>query len=342
MLVEASGSGVTELAVIPRMGAEEAPPGDPEAGGGGGDLAANAGTTLAASTGAGGAYHQFLKMFQGASGEIDIEINDATDFAEVQWNAGSISFAGPCSPEDLMHKIWDVNYGGPTWQWDGGGTAYGSTSYAPVAFDQNAAGSFFGITGGGGPPEGAVDPPGVSDSLTAADLELAFAPEPGGSAVISADGDMRLTGAITGTDGSLVGGGDIRIIGLGASFAGQENPVNMYAVGDIYFSTLDETDPDQYEYRDVNLKGIVYTQGNFIARLGSEALPGERRVLHLEGMLIAYGGDPAGPPGSNGKGNIDVQADDVRLIYSSAYLGALSAAPPPEFQVKKIAWSNRP
>ncbi|MBI3925131.1 MAG: hypothetical protein HY319_06290 [Armatimonadetes bacterium] len=336
--VEPSAQGVSSLALIPRMGAEEAPPADPEAAGGG-PLPAQAASDLGGDVAVGGLFHEFLLSYQGASGEIDIEINDSSDFAEVQWSPTSISFEGPGTPAELMQKIWDVNYGGPTWQWDDGGIAYGSTSYAPIAFDQNAAALYFSLSGGG-PPRGAVDPPGVSDGLTAADLELSFAVPEGASAVISSAGDIRLTGAVTGTGGSLVSGGSIRIVGLGASFVGQENPVNMYAVGDIYFSTLDETDNGDYEYRDVNLKGIVYTQGDFIARLHSDALPGQGGNLDLTGMLIAYGGDPAGAPGTNGKGHVDLRADAVNLVYSSAYLGSLPAEPPPQFLLRRLAWSN--
>lgn len=341
--VEPSVSGEDSLAVIPRMGAEEAPPGDPE-GDGGGDLAASAATTLTASTGTGGLYHQFLLLYQGPSGEIDIETNtNGSDFAEVQWSGSSISFSltNGATAEDLMHKIWDTSYGGPDWQWDGTANQnYGSSQYAPVAFDPAAAASFFGITGGG-PPAGAVDPPGVSDALTASEVALKFDPPDASSAVISAPGDIRLTGSVAGEGGSLVSGGSIRVTGLGASFAGQDNPVNMYAVGDIYFSTLDETGQGEYAYADINLKGIVYTQGDFIARLGSPELPDAWGNLNLEGTLIAYGGDPAGSPGANGKGAINLRAGSVNIVYSSAYTGSLFATPPPDFEVTRISWSNR-
>ncbi len=150
----------------------------------------------------------------------------------------------------------------------------------------------------------------MADSLSAANLEVEFAPPDGRLAVLTSEGNVRLTSAIKGEGGSITSGGEIRITALGAQFsATEQSGVNMYAVGDIVFSTLDQPTPGNYAYRDVNLKGVIYTQGNFIAKVGSPALAGGWGTINLEGCLIAYGGDPSGPPGVNG-GNVDLRAEN--------------------------------
>ncbi|MEW6282263.1 MAG: hypothetical protein AB1758_26895, partial [Candidatus Eremiobacterota bacterium] len=284
--------------------------------------------------------HQFLLAYQGPSGEIDAEDNGGAgaDKIEIIWDATNINVncTNGATPWDAVHYIFDQS-NQPTWGWD--------TGCAPAVFDQAAAAAQFGFGGGGGGggvSNGQVDPPTVTDTLTASDLEIEFRPPPGGSAVLSSDGSIRLTGTITGQGGSITSGGSITVTGLGANLgAGQENPINMYAVGDIKFSALDEANPGQYTYRDVNLKGIVYTQGDFVARLGDASVPGTWGDMNLEGILIAYGGDPAGAPGAGGRGNIDILAANVSLAFSPVYAGALSQAPPPGFQIDCIAWSNR-
>ncbi|GMU54808.1 MAG: hypothetical protein AMXMBFR33_39540 [Candidatus Xenobia bacterium] len=319
-----------ELSIIPRGGAPEAPPGDPEAGGG--SMADSAAVTLTSDISQGGILHQFLLQYQGPSGEIDAE--DAggagADKIEIIWDATNIQInsTNGASDQDAIKYIFDQTTQ-PTWGWD--------TGCAPIPFDQVAAAAQFGFSGGG-PPAGEIDPPGVTDSLTAADLSLEFDPPVGGAVVLTSEGDVRLTGSVEGVGGSITSNGDIRIVGMGATFSSEA--VNMYAAGDIYFSTLDETVPGNYAYQPVSLKGVVYAQGNFTARLGSETLPGQWANFDLEGTLVAYGGDPTGPPGTNGKGKIDLRAEAVDLILDTSYVGALSSILPPGFEVKTIAWST--
>ncbi len=334
--VTSSLNGVDSLAVIPRMGAAEAPVGDPEAATAVGGLPPV--DVIAAHFGSDQAlWHQFLTTYQPGRSEIELKSDDPSNnnFVEIEWNSTGITntdFQNGGSYEELMKLIWDPTLAPTDYIWD--------TDEDPVAFDQNAAASFFGITAGGGPQ---IDPPGVTDGLTASSIAIEFAPPVGESAVLSAEGDVRLTGSVTGTGGSVVSGGEIRVTGMGASFAGQENPVNMYARGDIYLSTLDEDDTvaDSYAYSDLTLSGIVYTQGNFITRLGSDQVPASSwGSFQLNGLLIAYGGDPTGQPGSSG-GDIDLRAGQVELTYNNSYAGALAAAPPAGFRLAQSAWSNR-
>lgn len=329
--IVSSEEGVDSFSLIPRTGAAEVPPGDSEGASEGtiGKVAANyfgADQEL---------WLKFLLSKQGGSGTLDFE--GPGDDSHIEWDDNKITKweMGPgVTPQMIMSAIWDPKTMPEGFKWD--------ESEGPKAFDHEAAVKEFSIKVDGG---SVIDPPGVSDSLTASSLAVEFAPPIGQSAVISAPGDIRLTGSVTGTGGSIVSGGNIRVTGLGATFAGQDNPVNMYAVGDIFLSTLDENDSSEgdYSFSDLTLSGIVFTQGNFTARLGSDALSADKwGNLKVDGVVVAYGGSPGGSPGVSGGGDINIRAKRADLNYSSAYSGALAGAPPSGFSMVRKSWSNRP
>lgn len=338
--VEGSDLGVTEMAVIPRNGAADAPPGDPEEGGGAAGVKAFA---IDASTNPTLIVNFLQQSGQPGSGGFELRDASGAEYGDLEWSGGpsfSLSWQNGESPQqkETILRYW-LNPNLPEFA---GWSVVGSDPHN-LSFDTPTVLTALSYSGTG-QPNGVINPPGVTDTLTASDLQLEFAPPPGGSAVISSEGDLTLTGSIVGSGGSITSGGNIHVTGLGASFVGEANPVNMYAVGDIYFSTLDETTGGAYDYRDVNLKGIVYTQGNFVARLGSSVLPGGWGSLNIDGMLIAYGGDPANsslPPGSNGKGDVNVRAGSVSLVQNTVYTPGVGALPPGALSLQRIAWSNR-
>ncbi|MEW6282116.1 MAG: hypothetical protein AB1758_26155, partial [Candidatus Eremiobacterota bacterium] len=338
LYISKSAKGVVDFSLITREGAPELPPDDPDAASG--DVVTVAASTLADPANAALLY-QFLQTAQaGQGGDIDIE-KPGSDGMELKWNGsgpGSITYEPNdtgLSLEDCLRFIW------------GDTASYPEYSYDPtepaLPFDPGATAIALGLPAGG--DNGEIDIPAEDDTLTASDLEVEFKPATtGGSVVLTSEGDVRLVGAVKGKGGSITANGEIHITGLGADFSSGtgDDAVNMYAVKDIVFSSLDETTPGAYEFRDVKLKGVVYTQGDFIARLGSSGTVSKWGKLDLEGVLIAYGGDPSGDPGQGGKGKVDIKAEEVKMEFDPIYIGALANKLPASFQLRSISWTNNP
>lgn len=172
----------------------------------------------------------------------------------------------------------------------------------------------------------------VSDNLTVNETQIHFSPPEGKSATLTSQGDIRIGGGVFGQGGSITSQGQIRISGLGTDLSanpnGQEG-VSLYAKGDIVLSALKPTGTSgSYTYGDFNLKGVVYTQSNFEAKLGyDDPSVGDWGNLALTGSLVAYGGDPAGEPGANGNGSIKVTAKKFDLTFDPAYMNMLDGSP---------------
>lgn len=245
------------------------------------------------------------------------------------------------------------------------GGSYGGSGYPAGGSYGGTTGGFSTTTGGSGtttggtttggtttggwistitPDNGIIPlPPGVTDSLTASDLGIKFDGN-GTQVVLSGEGNIRLTGTIDGKNGSITSGGEIRMTGLGADFTAGTNPeegVNMYARGDIIFSSLDKAPDGTYGYDSVNLAGVVYTWGNFICDLGSPSSP-TRGLFRMEGVMVAYGGDPSADPGNNGKGNVLLSVGAADLVFNPSYLGSLATELPANFGLKAISWNQLP
>ena len=62
----------------------------------------------------------------------------------------------------------------------------------------------------------------------------------------------------------------------------------------------------------------------------------------MEGMMVAYGGDPAGSPGSNGKGSVNLSSTQVQLTFDPTYLNQLATKLPGGFTLKTLSWSQLP
>lgn len=203
-------------------------------------------------------------------------------------------------------------------------------------FNAYIVASDLGVTAGEAPGE--LDLPGVSDKLTASDVELEFRGN-GKEVVLTSTGSLHITGGLRGTDASIVSGGDIKVVGMAVDFAASQNQaVSLYAKGDIVMSTLDKTPDGNYMFQDVKMKGVVYSWGDFVAKLGTRDGPAGNLIL--EGSLIAYGGDPADVPGANGKGNVLITANNAELKFNSAYVAKMSKKLPETFSLQKLSWTN--
>lgn len=188
------------------------------------------------------------------------------------------------------------------------------------------------LTGAGASPTmkelnlGSVAPSKRSD-----DLEVHFDPPKGQSAILSADGDIRIGSRVTGTGGSITSAGQIRIVGAGSSMsANVQDGLNLYAKGDITLSSLEQTGASQYKYKDFKMKGVIYSWKNFNAKIGNSdpSVQGWGK-FNVEGAVVAYGGDPSGNPGNLGGGTFKVAAKEVNLKFDQAYLMQMNSIPTP-------------
>jgi hypothetical protein len=331
--VDVAPTGSTnELNILTRRGAPE----DPPSGG-----PANYVTPIA--TYAAGVCPTFMSFFNPVAG--DLTVRDASN--NLVFSA-SWSYSGPPSPASYtssvsspqasmvqIHEFLIDPAVHPTWH-----VAASNNFTPPTASAIQSWGTSHGVTFTTGSAPGEINP-SLADSLTASDLVLEFA---GGSTpvTLSSAGNMHLTGAVLGSGGSIVSSGNISITGLGANFSANEaNGVNLYSCGDISFSSLDETTPSQYVYQDVFLKGVVYSWGDFTAKL-SNAATSSQGIFKMEGMMVAYGGDPAGAAGSNGKGSVTLSSNQVQLTFDPTYLNQLATKLPGGFALKTLSWNQLP
>lgn len=184
----------------------------------------------------------------------------------------------------------------------------------------------------------------TGDTTTTEDLDVEFKPASGESATLSAEGNIRIGAKLKGEGASITSGGTLTVVGAGADLAATPNAqegVNMYAKGDITLSTLKKKKNNTYEFKDIKLKGLVYTWGDFEAKLGSDDQATSWGKLEIEGTLVAYGGDPAnGKPTTTAKGSVSVTAEDVTLKFDPAYLLGVMKTLPSNVQFKRTVWTT--
>lgn len=97
---------------------------------------------------------------------------------------------------------------------------------------------------------------------------------------------------------------------------------------------------DKYEFKNIKLKGLVYTWGDFHAKLGSDDPDAKRGQFGLEGTLVAFGGDPAnGKPATTTKGLVNISAEDVKLKFDPAYLLSVMKTLPDNLQFRRTGWA---
>lgn len=342
-VVGSSGNGITELAIIPRSGAQEVPD---SAGGGGGPplpLSSPPSAALApayyvglADFSAGSPFHQMLMTLSpdhgslsGGGGTVSWDntgISVSGDMLGVTthlFTGGTFTVSAPNSPNPDL-----VNHVGP----------------APTKYSLDLTNFDLWLVGGlPGDPEGEVDLTaiGATDTLTPKDLEVEFKPAKGESATLSASGHVRIGAAVTGSGGSITSDGNIRIVGAKTNLSANPNAgegVNLYALGNIDIFSI-TPDGSNFKYEDFSLKGVVYTWGNFTAHLGYEAadVTGWGK-LNVEGTLVAYGADASDPvnyrlenqdPGAGGRGQVSFTGKEFNVKYVPSYLGSMIMNLPP-------------
>lgn len=322
LYIEPTAAGTADFTVIPREGAPEEPP-DPGA------------------QAAGPALAQYLAS------------NAEAREAFFQGRVGN--------------TVPPYNYPGYPQSWDTAGPAYGDIGWTmdgkTVVFDSNDYPSLqaaledvftnftlvpqtelddfankFGLSGA----EGDLNL-GTGDTTTAEDIEVTFEPPNGESATLSSDGNVRIGAKLKGEGASITSQGTLSVVGAGADLsatANAEEGVNMYAKGDITLSTLKDNGNDDYEFKDIKLKGLVYTWGDFNAKMGTDEPGVNSGKFSLEGTLVAFGGDPAnGKPANTKKGLVNITAEDVKLKFDPAYLLSVMKTLPDNVQFKRTAWT---
>ncbi len=211
-----------------------------------------------------------------------------------------------------------------------------------------ALSSLLSVPGAGVP---GLIPNSGGDTLTAKDLTVNFAPENSDRfAVLAGAGNVTLGSGLEGQGGSLTSPQDIKVVGMGVNLAANENAqqgVSLYAGGNIDINTFQQTGVDGTKivgaYRNLDLKGMVYACGDFVARLGDPNSDATWGKAALQGCLVAYGSDPSlGPPNpSSGKGAIRLTAAEASLRFNPAYLQDLLVDPPLEGSIGKFFWDER-
>ncbi len=173
----------------------------------------------------------------------------------------------------------------------------------------------------------------VPPSLRADNISVVFAPAEGETAIITADGGVRIGAVVTGQGGSITSGETIRLVGTGTELESTlANGLTLYAKRNVVFSSLKEKEvgSNEWYYKNLNIKGVVYTWGGLEMKLGSDSsLVTREGDLIMEGAIVAYGGDPSGVPGSNRNGIIRAEIGGLDLRYNPAYFFGLAETPPP-------------
>jgi len=321
ILVDGSSASTDELTIIPRKGAQENPPDAPDDS----DLDA-AVTSVANSLPSGVSDGGFNKTewsmplvgpapspdkVQVSTGSLDFELHVHSDGRVHLENAYMGS--GILTPSQFQATLTDPSI--PL-------TKQAEILTLLAAVGGSGSGSMRELEVGANPA-----------NLRADDVEILFDPPEGESAILSSEGSVRLGAKLTGRGGSITSAGDIRIVGDGDTSlsASVKDGLTLYAKGNVVMSGLKEVPvgSNNWEYKDVNLKGVVYAWGDIDIKLGhDDPSVSKHGDFFLQGSIVAYGGDPAGAPGAGGNGSISVDANSVEFKYDPVYLTQLALSPP--------------
>lgn len=176
--------------------------------------------------------------------------------------------------------------------------------------------------------------PGVSTNLTPDKIKVQFNPKGGESAVLSAEGSVRLGSRVEGKGASITSGKTIRIVGAGTDLSASiEEGLNLYAKEDVILSSLNHKNGGTFDYKSFKMKGVIYSWGDFRAKIGTDnPSVGKWGDFTLTGALVAYGSKgntELGDPGTGAGGKIDIKAKKVNLTFDPAYLAAFKRTPDP-------------
>ena len=321
IFVDDSGASTDELTIIPRKGAQEDPPDstDPI-----GDMA----NSVAAEMIPGGAI---------GTGTLTGSVAGATYYNNPPGytHPGNIDLDVSGSFRVLLHNghFHVLNYGASGTIQTGGDMVSMLTDPSLTVAQQAQAQQILQALGGSAASMEELELGSEPANLRADNVTLEFDPPEGESAILSAKGDVRLGTRVTGEGGSITSEGDIRLVGHGTDLAASlENGLAMYAGGDIVVSALKETSigSNNWEYKNVGLRGVLYAWGDVDVKLSHDdpSVSGHGQ-FRMQGSMVAYGGDPAGLPGADGNGRMDIDANDTELRYDPVYLLLISQSQPP-------------
>ena len=361
--VEQSATGKKDLAIVPRAGAPEGPFS------GGFDQDEYMSKFLAAPAGTfyGQVAPGVMMIHEAAYGQAHADALGSILAKALMWenptlqrqSTGGLSYTDPVTNNQFNIPTGDhgVTIYAPNWPqaatkmmtttlaW---GQATGQLSSADFVTVAQALGC---SSNGAGP--GTLPNP-TNDGLQPENLTLEFAPTNAQRfAVLSAPANVHLGTALKGAGGSVTARGDLKVVGLGVDLAANPNAhegVSLYAQGDLTLNTFAATaaprdnQPITGSYRDISLKGVVYTWQNFFGIAGDSngTAPGGWGAFNLEGCMVAYGGDPGTQtPGEGAGGLMNLVGSDIRLRFDPAYLQNLRNSFPANPVYHRLAWNQR-
>lgn len=177
--------------------------------------------------------------------------------------------------------------------------------------------------------------PAASSKLKPSDLELNLQGSgSSGLTVGNSHGSITLGSQVQGNGAALVSSKDISLIGTSNEFSstpGEALGLNLYAQGTINVDAF-KLDTDTATFRSMSMKGILYAwQGVNIFAGNSDS----NSRFDLTGELVAYGGDPTGPP-VPGVAKTTIHANNSTIIFDPSYVANLLETGPFSFQI--LAW----
>jgi hypothetical protein len=169
----------------------------------------------------------------------------------------------------------------------------------------------------------------ASEPLGPRDFEVTLAPKSEQGVRVVAPGDVRIAADVKGSGASISAQGDIHLVGVGfdldAANGEAGTDVSLYSTRDINISTLRKQASDEYEFSGLDLRGVLYSWGNINLKMSHPDETGSApQKVHIQGTMVAYGGEPGKDrPGKKG-GDITIKADQIDLVFDPGYLLGVS------------------
>lgn len=179
------------------------------------------------------------------------------------------------------------------------------------------------------------------------------------NSVISSVGNIKMYSEIKGENATLTSERNLKLItsetklenkggdkddgkdeGEGEGEAGPDKglkdlQLNLYVKEDILISSYDGS-----KYQNLRLEGLVYTWGDFVAKLADPSANGGGGELKLKGALVAYGADPLSEsPGSEGKGRIQVTAKRAEIMWNDKEMAGVMQLGTPTVTLRRTLYN---
>ncbi|MBN9419492.1 MAG: hypothetical protein J0I12_28815 [Candidatus Eremiobacteraeota bacterium] len=155
-----------------------------------------------------------------------------------------------------------------------------------------------------------------------------------GMTLANGHGSITLGSQVQGHGAALVSSKDISLIGTSNEFSshpGQALGLNLYAQGTINVDAF-KLDSTSGTFRNITMQGILYAWNGVNILAGKS---GGNSRFELTGEMVAYGGDPSGPP-VPGVAKTTIHANSSKIIFDPSYVASLLQGGPFSFQI--LAW----